>query len=948
MENLITLLEFGQSYWLDNLTRGKIKSGEIKKRVVKQGLRGITSNPSIFNKAITGGNDYDPQIKQLVGMKKGVHEIYEALTVKDVKDACDILRPVFDGSDGVDGFVSLEVSPYLAHDAEGTMIEARKLYSEVDKPNCFIKIPGTEEGANAIEEMLYEGVNINVTLLFSISSYEAVAKAYINALERRAGEGKSIKDIRSVASFFLSRIDVLTDQLLGQLMIPRNNHDGELKPEDLLGKTGVASAKLAYQSFKKLFSGERWERLAAMGAKVQRPLWASTSTKDPLYSDVKYVETLIGPDTVNTLPDETIDAFADHGKLEANTIENDLDKAYKIFDDLKKLGIDINFVTRQLVNEGIQKFIDPYDNLMKSLAQKRNEILGDAAGKQSIGYGKSKSEVAEVLKSLNEKQFTQRLFEKDPYLWSSDKNQVEEIRIRIGWLDSMEYFLNRADEIHQYVKDVRQAKYKYVVLLGMGGSSLCPEVSKETFGSRPGYLQMFVLDNTDPAAVKDVESKIDLSKSLFIVSSKSGTTTETLSFYKYFYHQTQKLAGGNAGEHFTAITDPGTPMVSEAKSKGFMHIFENPIEFGGRYSALSFFGLVPMALLGIDIKKILNNAHQMMLSCGPFVPAENNPGVSLGAFLGINQKQGKDKLTFLLSKSISAFGLWIEQLIAESTGKDGKGILPVESESTGQPESYGSDRVFVHVYSLKDDFKQDAKRIAALERAGHPVVRIAIPDELALGAEYLRWEIATATAAVVMGINAFDQPNVAESKNNTKKLLNEWHEKGKFSEGEPLIEKDGISVFCDASASRLFEGRSRSVKEILNAYLKHAEQPDYISLLAYFLQTPQREKLLQGIRVNFRNKFRVATTLGYGPRYLHSTGQLHKGGANTGIFLIITADAQAEVQIPGSPYGFATLQRSQALGDLRSLNDHERRAIRIHLGSDVEGGLKKLAEWLGS
>ncbi len=456
MNNLIKLLEFGQSYWLDNLTRGKIKGGELKKRVTQQGLRGITSNPSIFNKAITSSNDYDAQIKQSVNQKKGVHEIYEALTVKDVQDACDVLRPVFDESEGVDGFVSLEVSPYLAHDEEGTKMEARKLYAEVNRPNCLIKIPGTDEGIKAIEEVLYEGISINVTLLFSISSYEAVANAYINALERRVNEGKSIKEIRSVASFFLSRIDVLTDQLLGHLIIPGDSADNTLKPEDLLGKAGIASAKLAYQSYKKIFSGERWNKLVEMGAKVQRPLWASTSTKDPMYSDVKYVETLIGPDTVNTLPDETIDAFADHGKLEANTIEKDIDQSYKLFDDLKKLGVDIDFVTRQLVNEGIQKFIDPYDNLMKTLAQKRNEILGEKLGKQKISYGKSKSEVSAAMKSLNEKQYGRRLFAKDPYLWSSDTEEIKEIRIRIGWLDSMEYFLSKADEVDQLVKSVKE------------------------------------------------------------------------------------------------------------------------------------------------------------------------------------------------------------------------------------------------------------------------------------------------------------------------------------------------------------------------------------------------------------------------------------------------------------------------------------------------------------
>lgn len=739
MSTLTELLNYGQSYWLDNLTRAMIKNSELKKRVSHQGLRGITSNPSIFNKAITSGKDYDIQIKQLVLKGKGTHEIYEALTIKDVQDACDILRPVYNESDGVDGFVSIEVSPYLANDSEGTKTEARRLFKEVNRPNCYIKIPGTEACVAAIEEVLYEGINVNITLLFSIQSYEAVANAYVKALERRVAENKSIKDLRSVASFFLSRMDVLTDQLLGQLIIPSGGEAGSnsIKPEQLFGKAAVANAKLAYQSYKKIFSGERWEKLVGHSAKVQRPLWASTSTKNPLYNDVKYVEPLIGPDTVNTLPDETIEAFANHGKLEANTIEKDIDEARKVIDDLKKLGIDIDFVTKQLLNEAVQKFIEPFDNLMKSLSVKRSEILVENIGKQSLSYGKSKSEVTAAYKALNEAQLSRRLFAKDPYLWSSDPEQIEEIKIRIGWLDSAEYFLSKAGEVEQLVKEVRAAKYKYVVVLGMGGSSLCPEVSTQTFGSKPGYPELFVLDNTDPAAVKEIESKIDLKKSLFIVSSKSGTTLETSSFHHYFYEQTKKAVGDSAGDHFVAVTDPDTSLTKEAAEQKFRHVFDNPVEFGGRYSALSFFGLVPMALIGIDIKKILNNSYQMQLSSGPFVPAEVNPGVSLGAFLGINYKLGRDKITFVMSKSISSFGLWVEQLIAESTGKTGKGLLPVENEKLGIPAYYSNDRIFVHLYTSTDDSKADTRRIAELEKAGHPVVRIEIKDKLALGAEYL-------------------------------------------------------------------------------------------------------------------------------------------------------------------------------------------------------------------
>jgi transaldolase / glucose-6-phosphate isomerase len=947
MNALLELINYGQSYWLDNLTRKMIKSGELKKRVAKEGLRGNTSNPAIFNKAISSGNDYDQQIKKLVGEKKTIGEIYDALTVKDVQDACDILKPVYDESNGLDGYISLEVSPYLAHDSGGTMNDARRLYKAVNRPNCFIKIPGTKEGVPAIEQMLYEGININVTLLFSIAGYEAVANAYVNALERRMAEGKPVNNVASVASFFLSRIDILTDQLLGHLIIPEKNTGNDPRPEHLLGKAAIASAKLAYQSFKRIFSGDKWQKLAEKGASVQRPLWASTSTKDPLYNDIKYVGPLIGKDTVNTMPEVTIAAFADHGKIEADAVEKDIDEAEKVFGDLKKIGIDIDFITDQLVNEGIQKFIDPFDNLMVTLSKKRKEILGNQTGFQKITYGKSESQVKEALKSLDEKQFTRRLFAKDPYLWKSDDKAVKAIRNRLGWININD-FIEKASEIENFAKEIKQDKFKFVVLLGMGGSSLCPEVARETFGSKAGFPQLIMLDNTDPAAVKDVETKVNGNKTLFIVASKSGTTTETLSFYNYFYEVIKNQGSNHPGDHFAAITDEGTPLQEEAKNKNFRKVFTNPEDYGGRYSALSYFGLVPMALIGIDIKKILDNARQIEISSGAFIPSNVNPSINLGTFLGINQKQGRDKVTFILSESLSAFGYWVEQLIAESTGKEGTGLLPVEGESAGKPEVYNNDRVFVYLYTSEDDDEKNDKKLKALEKAGHPAVRIELQNKLALGAEFFRWELATATAGRIINVNPFDEPNVAESKKNSKDLLIEWKEKGSFGEGKPLLQDSEISVYCNEAAAWMFEGERKSIKAFLNKFVKLANSPDYLAMLAYFIQTPDREKILQSIRTRLRDRLKVATTLGYGPRYMHSTGQLHKGGPNAGVMILFTYDAQEDIAIPGSDYGFATLQRAQALGDFRSLNDKNRRVIRIHLGKNVEQSLKKLESSLKS
>jgi transaldolase len=373
MHSLQDLIKYGQSYWLDNLTRNMITSNALHTRVTTQGLRGMTSNPSTFNKAISGSSDYDAQIARLVRDGQTVEAIYERLVVKDVRDACDILRPVYDAAEGQDGLVSLEVSPHLAYDTEGTMQEACRLWRAVDRPNVMIKIPGTSPGVPAIEQMLYEGINVNITLLFSTADYETVAQAYFTALERRVAEDKAIRHIASVASFFLSRIDVLVDQLLHQRIRPQDSPGYDPRPAQLLGKVAVANAKLAYQSFKRIFAEPRWQVLALHGAQVQKPLWASTSTKNPDYHDVMYVEPLIGPHTVNTMPDETIDAFADHGVIAENTVEADLDAARQVLHDLEAVGIDLDGVTWQLQHEGVQKFIDPFDDLMAALAQKCNQ-----------------------------------------------------------------------------------------------------------------------------------------------------------------------------------------------------------------------------------------------------------------------------------------------------------------------------------------------------------------------------------------------------------------------------------------------------------------------------------------------------------------------------------------------------------------------------------------------
>ena len=922
MNPLLELQKFGQSYWLDNLTRRMMLDGELERRVQQQGLRGVTSNPAIFNKAISGSDDYDDQIRELVDAKLSVQDIYERLVVSDVQRACDILRPVYDQSQGEDGFVSLEVSPYLAYNTGETMQEVRRLSSAVDRPNLLIKIPGTPEGVPAIEEMLFEGININITLLFSIGAYESVAESYLRALERRLEAGRPLDRVASVASFFISRIDVLVDRLLNHRFQPGQGDGKRSRPEYLPGRVGIANAKMAYQRFQQIFTTPRWKSLGKEGGRVQRMLWASTSTKNPLYSPVSYVEPLIGPHTVNTLPEETIEAIGCSNTRVDFTVEAGLSETRQVLADLAQVGIDLDSVTEQLLNEGVQKFISPFDELMQTLAEKRLHLLGGRASPQFFRLGPVHKKLNQTLSALAERQIGTRLAYQDPSLWPGDPDQIKG---RLGWLSCIQEFLGRTQEIRSLAERIRD-RFEQVVLLGMGGSSLAAQVLQDSFGWAPGWPQLYLLDSTAPETVLSMESQLNLEKALFIVASKSGTTLETLCLYRYFQGQLD-AAGLPAGDHFVAITDPETPLSQEAQRAGFLHCFENPADIGGRFSALSYFGLVPAALLGIDIQELLVRARRMLHSCGATIPPSANPGVALGAFLASCHQQGRNKVTFVTSPKISSFAAWAEQLLAESMGKDGRGMVPVTSEPGAPTEGYGEDRALICLSCPPSDSQE---RIEELEQSGHPLAVIQLEDPLDLGPEFLRWEIATAVACSVLGINPFDQPEVDLSKRKTEALLSTWRQTGvPVTESEPLDWRDSLKSLLEQPATG-----------------------SYFAVLAFFHPTPERQALLQSISSRLEEGLRAVTTIGYGPRYLHSTGQLHKAGPDQGRFLILTADHPPGPEIPGAGYDFGTLLQAQASGDLLSLKEKGRSALRLHLGETVEEGLarllSKIKEFLGA
>jgi glucose-6-phosphate isomerase len=550
--------------------------------------------------------------------------------------------------------------------------------------------------------------------------------------------------------------------------------------------------------------------------------------------------------------------------------------------------------------------------------------------------------VSETLKRADAEAWTRKLWRKDAALWKSEEEHQKIIKNALGWVTVAEQVSGAADDLAMFSASVRNAGFKYVMLLGMGGSSLCPEVFRRTFGKTPGYPELLVLDSTDPATVAAFEAKVDLAKTLFIVASKSGSTVEPLMFYKYFFGRVREVKGENAGENFVAITDPGTKMEQMAKDDRFRRIFLNPPDIGGRYSALSFFGMVPAALQGFDFRTLLDRAERAMHACAPVVRAADNPGARLGAIIGTLANQGRNKLTLSMDWEIASLGLWIEQLIAESTGKEGKGILPVAGEPLAAPDVYGNDRLFVHISVGMIDPEAEVK-LRALEAAGHPVVRRVLNDTLDLGEEFYLWEVATAIAGKILGINPFDQPNVQESKDNTVRLLNEFKQNGKLTEQSLAAEGRGLRVLCSQETIQQL-GSSSSVESFIGAHLKRARAGDYVAMLDYIQETGEDEALIQAIRTHLRDALRVATTTGYGPRFLHSTGQLHKGGDDHGVFMQITADDARDVPLPGEPFGFSILKQAQALGDFASLASRNRRAIRVHLGADIAAGLKTLLD----
>lgn len=912
-------ITYGQSIWYDGL----VSEADFARLIRDGEIRGATTNPTIFEKAFAAG-EYDAVLAQF-GRTHDEQEIYAHVAVEAVRRVCDAFRPLHEESGRKDGFVSIEVSPLLARDTEGTLAEARRLRQAVDRPNVMIKVPATREGLPAVETLIAEGIHVNVTLIFSVERYREVMNAYLAGLERRLAAGQSPAGVASVASFFVSRLDTVIDKRIEDKI--RSATDSAVALGKLAGTAGIANSRVAYLEFEKTFASERFRVLKEAGADVQRPLWASTGTKNPAYSDVLYVEALMGPQTVNTVPPATLDAFRDHGSAGARLREK-IDEAPAVLAALEAAGISIAQVTRELEEAGVEAFADSYRKILATIASKKKSVaqaparkapapkpapqLPAIAGASWGAHGKS---IALWLDKVEKGGLVARIWAKDPAAWKADPAEQAEIVSRLGWLEAPEAHRELAAEAAAFAAEVKAEGIAHVVLLGMGGSSLAPEVYQSVHARREGWPVLHVLDSTDPGRVRDVEEAVDLSKTLFIFSSKSGGTVEPTSAYRYFRAKLDALLGTEAGRRFVAVTDPGTSLETTARNEGFRRVFAGRPDVGGRFSALTAFGLVPAALIGIDIVKLLERARAFASDCRQ--TGASNPAVPLGVAMAVLAEEGRDKMTLLAAPGLESFGDWVEQLVAESSGKEELGVVPVVREPLGEPSVYGDDRFFVALKTRKTPADWLAK-VEALRAEGHPVLELTLADPSDLGAEYFRWEMATAVACALLKVNAFDQPDVQLAKDKTKSLL------ARAAKGQPL--------------------EFPSSAEPLETFLETLKSGEYVAILAFVPDRDAVRRRLESLQAVIRDLTRNAVTVGIGPRYLHSTGQLHKGGADNGVFLLITRGVDDDLSVPGESYTFGQLERAQALGDYEALRERGRRVYHLELADLTDASLAALAE----
>lgn len=896
---LKALSEAGVAIWLDDLSRDALQSGDIRDVIHTYHVVGLTTNPAIFAKAISSGSAYAPRIAQLAAAGASTTSTLWDLMIEDVQQACDVFKGVYDDTNGVDGRVSLEVSPELAADTPGTVKAGLELWNAVGRDNLFIKVPATPEGLPAITELLAEGVSVNVTLIFGAKQYRNVLKAFCNGLEKAQAAGKDLSKIHSVASFFVSRVDSHVD--------PKLKAIGGETAQEVLGKAGLANARLAHVEFRDHETSQVWKDLAAAGANQQRPLWASTGVKDPAYPADMYVTGLATEGVVNTMPRDTLLAVAKaSSNITETVIENEFD-ARGVAAQLATQGIKLEDVAATLLDEGVEKFLDAWKVVVASVESQMQAAPKPAAASRrsatssniSVAIGSSvRRRSEERISELLHTNFSTSLAAKDATLWG-DAARAEASK-RLGWVDLPQ----RASDTMTVLADLRNSLMSdgltRVVLCGMGGSSLAPEVMAAN-----DHARLIVLDSTDPEQVRDAVT-IGLQRTAVVISSKSGSTVETDSARRAFEAAFSAM-GIDPASRMIAITDKGSPLDTLATSEGYRAVIHADEEVGGRYSALSAFGLVPAGLAGANVETVTAAAASVMPALTKSIVG--NPGVTLGVAMGQPDK-GVTKLV-LVPEDGCPPGLadWVEQLVAESTGKAGTGILPVVVTDPGAPEALrpSEDSVVVRLYGPDANLPEP--------EAGEVLV------SGSLGAHFQTWEFATAVSGAVCGVNPFDQPDVEAAKEATRGLL--ATPQAKVS---PSSTEDGVAIFPGTH----LRTQASTVRGALTDLVSTVDaQQGYTAMLAFVNRQGHDE--LRRSRVQLAHATKRPVTFGWGPRYLHSCGQFHKGGPAVGSFIVVTTDYEADMPIPGDEFSFGNLIHAQAQGDISVLEKAGRPVLRLHV-----------------
>jgi transaldolase / glucose-6-phosphate isomerase len=824
---------------------------------------------------------------------------------------------------------------------QAILARAERMHKATKRRNVMFAVVGSTDNFPIIEEALFRGLNILITEVYLPLSYATAVELYIRALDRRLNAGLPVETVGCAVVFNVGTLDALANnQLSNNIRAAQSRGDvARVSASDrLIGKVGIAVAKIIYRRFRETFLSERFTRLKDQGASIQSLVWANLEPAQANIHRRKYIDALAEPETVLLLEGK-IFALADEAPSPA-----DLLNPLEVISQAEGLGVEMDMLSRRLTGDADEALTEYFQKALARVEGKRGALTTGFMRRQSLVLGMYQKEVEETLRRLRVQKSISRTWARDYTLWKSTADVGLVIQARLDWLTLPTD--GRVDQarLHALREEARSGQWDYVVLLGMGESTLPAEVLYRVLGKQEGFPTLIVLGSTHPQTVRRVEERIDLERTLFVVATKSGTTLETLALQRYFFAK----YGADAGQHFIAITDLDSKMDNDARALYFRHVFSNPADIGGRYSALSYFGLVPAALAGLSFENLLAAAAEMQTANATNVMGNNHPGLWLGTVMGVLARNGRDKLVLLSNPRIAPFLDWLEGLIAESLGKDGKGIVPVAGGSPGMPHDYNDDRLLVYL-RLDDASDNPDEEVTRLQEAGHPLVTLSLRDVHDLGAEFYRWQFATAVAAMVLAVNPFDEPDIQQTKANTLQLLKLFGQTPQLTTHKPIFTEEGISLVADEETGRLLYAlqdqhryQASPMENLIAGFISLARSGDYIGMLAYLDPTPETLAALDTARRRIRHILRRAVTVGFGPRHLHTTGQLHKGGPRTAVLLQLTNDDDFDLEVPVAGYGFVAMKQAQADGDLEALQNYGQRVIRVHLSTDVEAGLQKI------